>query len=411
MKKSAKTITGNNGRRVKPAMHQERSLPMELSGHIIQYLQDDMATMIRCGLVCRTWLTISRPHVFQKICLDSRNADEFASLIMHSMSTIPPSVQKLELVPSPPPDPRWLRRLVPFLGFLADVSFLQVENVDWSALHSNSRKNFVSTFNTLTELYLGNMTFVELSEVVTLISSFPLLESLALSQVSWTSSQSAGARHRLPPSLKKLKLLSTQIHPILSWILSHDQPHRIKTLGLTSIRDADSKALRQYMAILGPRLEAITMGFQEPITYSYMPIDPEPEVESTSSPSSRTTTNPKCVVLSLLTGLRTVTLSNFINHADLVTSSSSSWAPYIIESLNSLHMERVILEISLSDMGELDAHSTDWERLDYALDRPVYANLQGVHVQVQGSVDRKEISRFIQTKLPICHGQGLLYIG
>lgn len=74
-------------------------------------------------------------------------------------------------------------------------------------------------------------------------------------------------------------------------------------------------------------------------------------------------------------------------------------------------MERVILEVSLSDMGELNVHSTDWERLDHALDRPVYTNLQGVHVQVQGSVDRQDLARFIQTKLPICHGQGLLYIG
>jgi hypothetical protein len=386
-------------------------MPMELSGHIIQYLQDDMTSMIRCGLVCRTWLTISRPHVFREICLDNQNTDEFASLIMHSMSTIPPSVQKLELVPSPPPDPRWLRRLVPFLGYLADVSFLHVENVDWSALHSNSRMNFVSTFNTLTELYLGNITFVELSEVETLISSFPLLESLSLSQVSWTSSQSAGSSHRLPPSLKKLTLLSTKIHPILSWILSHDQPHLIKDLGLKTIEAADTEAIRQYMVTLGPRLEAITLGFQKPVTHSYIPVDTEAEAELTSSPSSYTSTNPKCIVLSLLTGLRTVTLSNFINHADPLTSSSSFWAPFIIESINSLHMERVILEISLSDMGELDAHSTDWERLDHALHRPVYANLQGVHFQVQGSVDRKEISRLIQTKLPICHGQGLLHVG
>ena len=384
---------------------------MELSRHIIQFLQDDMATMIHCGLVCRTWLTISRPHVFQEIYLDSRNTDEFASLIMHSMSTIPPSVQKLELVPSPPPDPRWLRRLVPFLGFLTNVSFLHVEHVDWSALHYNSRMNFFSTFNTLTELYLGNMTFSELSEVEALISSFPLLESLSLSQVSWASSQSAGASHRLPPSLKKLTLLSTQIHPILSWILSHDQPHLVNSLGLTCIENADIEAMQQYMAILGPRLEAITMGFRERITYSYIPINPEAEAQLTSSPSSCTPTSPKCLVLSLLTGLRTVTLSNFIHHADPLTSSSSFWAPFLIESINSLRMERVILEISLSDMGELNTHSTDWERLDHALDRHVYANLQGVYVQVQGSVDRKEIPRFIQTKLPICHGQGLLHIG
>ena len=383
---------------------------MELSRHIIQYLQDDMATMIRCGLVCRTWLTISRPHVFQEICLDSRNTDEFASLIMHSMSTIPPSVRKLELVPSPPPDSRWLRRLVPFLGFLTDVSFLQVEHVDWSALHYNSGMNFVSTFNTLTELYLGNMTFVELSEVETLISSFPLLESLSLSQVSWASPQSAGASHRLPPSLKKLTFLSTQIHPIISWILSHDQPHLVKNLGLTCIENADIQAIRRYMAILGPRLESLTMGFRERITYSYIPINPEDEAGLTSSPSS-CPANPKCVVLALLTGLRTVTLSNFIHHADPVTSSSSFWAPFIIESINSLRMERVILEVSLSNMGELNAHSTDWERLDHALDRPVYTNLQGVHIQVQGSVDRQDLARFIQTKLPICHGQGLLYIG
>lgn len=153
------------------------------------------------------------------------------------------------------------------------------------------------------------------------------------------------------------------------------------------------------------------MGFQGPVSRSHIPVNTEAEAELTSSPLSHTSTTPKCVVLSLLTGLRTVTLSNFINHADPLTSSSSFWTPFIIESINSLHMERVILEISLSDMGELDAHSTDWERLDYALHRPVYANLQGVHVQVQGSVDRKDISRLIQTKLPICHGRGLLYVG
>lgn len=381
-----------------PTDYEGVTFPMELVEEIIQYVTEDHEVLKSCSLACHTWLNVCRPYLFRRVYLDHFNTDEFASLSLPIISTIPIFARNLELVSCQGGDRRWLRRLVPFLTVMTHISYLRLENVDWMGLHDQSKRNLISTFTaTLTHLTLSSISFVTLREVTTLASSFPLLESLALIQISW---QSAPCVHdisivpdildRLHAPLRSLILHSTTIRPVMAWLISHDPPHPVTSLDIDSVRMEDKLMIGSYFKVLGYRLQHLKLGFDKDIS-----SDPVSDKAPAQCPG--------------LSGLLSIRVRSFeiTNFFDGSAGSSSAtgafWALQMLKTLNPSVLETVVFVIkSLSTSGELDGHDIHWNGLDKALNGSAYGALRCVRFEVKGSVNRDGLAALIRARLPLC---------
>ena len=379
---------------------------MELVEEIIQYVTEDHEVLKSCSLACHTWLNVCRPHLFRRVYLDHFNMDEFASLSLPINSTIPIFARNLELVSCQGGDHRWLRRLVPFLTVMTHISYLRLEHVDWMGLHDQSKRNLISTFTaTLTHLTLSSISFATLREVTTLASSFPLLESLALIQISWQSAPCVqdisivpDILDRLHAPLRSLILHSTSIRPIMAWLISHDPPHPLTSLDIDSIRMEDKLMIGSYFKVLGYRLQDLKLGFDRDV---YCDV-------------ARDETFAECPGLSgfLSLRVRSFEITNFIDgSAGSSSAAAAFWALPMLRTLDTSVLETVVFVIkSLSRSGELDGHAVHWKELDIALNESAYEGLQCLRFEVKGSVNRDGFAALIRARLPLCEARRILCV-
>jgi hypothetical protein len=382
------------------------TFPMELVEEIIQYVAEDHEVLKSCSLACHTWLNVCRPHLFRRVYLDHFNTDEFASLSLPINSTIPIFARNLELVSCQGGDRRWLRRLVPFLTVMTHILYLHLENVDWTGLHDQSKRNLIFTFTaTLTHLTLSNISFATLREVTTLASSFPLLESLALIQITWQSAPCVQDISIVPDTLDRLRaplrsliLHSTSIRPIMAWLISHDPPHPVTSLDIDSIRMEDKLMIGSYFKVLGYHLQDLKLGFDRDV-YSDAVSDEAPA---------------QCPGLSGLLSIRvrSFEITNFFDgSAGSSSAAAAFWALQMLRTLDPSMLETVGFVIkSLSMSGELDGHAIHWNGLDTALNGSAYDGLRCVRFEVEGSVNRDGLAALIRARLPLCDARRILCI-
>jgi hypothetical protein len=72
-------------------------LPNELVDAIIDLLHDDRAALTACALVCRSWVTASRRHLFSQFIIDNENGSKASDLLSSATCTIALAVRHLTL--------------------------------------------------------------------------------------------------------------------------------------------------------------------------------------------------------------------------------------------------------------------------------------------------------------------------
>ncbi|KAF8896103.1 hypothetical protein BD779DRAFT_1494004, partial [Infundibulicybe gibba] len=60
-------------------IHLTDRIPTEIIERIIQHLIHNLAALLKCGLVCKTWLALSRCYIFRDVNLSRK--DKMASFI------------------------------------------------------------------------------------------------------------------------------------------------------------------------------------------------------------------------------------------------------------------------------------------------------------------------------------------
>ncbi|RXW20821.1 hypothetical protein EST38_g5043 [Candolleomyces aberdarensis] len=435
----------------------EPPIPQEISDITISFLKADRASLKNCGLVCRSWLLSSRCYLFQTIELDHSNIDTFSSLVVSTYSTIPPFVRRLKLAPGDRQGHRWFRRILPFLQFFKSVTWIALENLDWTWIKCPARSEFFSCFqSSLTELELKNLDFPMFRDVVDVVCESSSLVTISLTNISWTSgspplplsspaSTDQSGSPRLPelkcPSLKKLIVRDCQIRPIFSWLLSHTSIPVIPSLEVGPISERDTMSFGRYLHSVNKGLLHLRMSFKTGgIDHAcYADTRPIPNHSASEEPPIHDLTSQVvdqhqidleaaqklygpmedelinlqggtiCDNLASLTGLRTLYLEAFIAHTDVERSSATVWAPRVVLSIKSLHLHTLTLDISLSRAGEVDAHPINWHLFDRILTEGRKERLKRVEVKYGGSIKHDAIKQLISSRWPVCQSTGKLH--
>lgn len=134
-------------------------LPPELSDLIISYLHhdDDMPTLCRCSLVCRSWFPPSRLQLFRQFFIVPWKLDTTLTMLCDKASTIPPYVRHLYIED-------WgnqaidLNDVLPKLSVLNGLMGLALSRLTWTGVTLHVRNGLPALLRNLKTLDLSFIT-------------------------------------------------------------------------------------------------------------------------------------------------------------------------------------------------------------------------------------------------------------
>lgn len=242
------------------------SLPPEVVDTILDHLHDDHRTLRQCSLVSSQWLPTSRFHAFSSVTLTTANLPDFLELLNSPLLTLGPYVEDIRVfsLDSARYNASWLSTALPRLGSTLENSrSLALEGLDWFTINAETQSSFLKSFDgRLTCIKLIQMKFLNFSEVVACIASFPFLESLVLKEVGWDLDDEYYTPDKCPPKhLRNLELLFCYKRDIMNWFLQDPCVARVKRVDFYHIYDMDTAAAGKYLHALGDSLEELRVGF------------------------------------------------------------------------------------------------------------------------------------------------------
>jgi hypothetical protein len=221
-------------------------LPVELYRLIIDILYDDTDTLKACSLTCKTFLHLSRYHLFYDIYLYRGNdTKSFLDTIGSIHPTSPGTYVRhlsLEVQDGWPNIPLLTTRLPNVTSLDLNFNFNEDET---------GRLMMLSGFQKITFLNLDFCWFKTSAEMNEFIVSFPLLEHLCCPRLEWL--KYAEPTIPLPHSINKITLAayhSTFFDQLLSL-----ERRPIRAIELSKITGNFMNELNKLLKTLGSQLE------------------------------------------------------------------------------------------------------------------------------------------------------------
>ncbi|KAJ7865714.1 hypothetical protein B0H14DRAFT_2733768 [Mycena olivaceomarginata] len=187
------------------------NLPLEISFCAIDCLvaDRDTTTLLVCSLVCQTWLSITRPHLFKDVVL--------ATLAQIRTVNFPGHPRLLHIYPPAGDDLQYANAVGKLLTVIPQFTSLRVGPIHWPDICLRKPS--------LSQLTLEFVVMMDLSMLVQVLSSLEALEGLRLN-VHFTRAL-PGAISSSLPSLQRLKTLD-----FFTWLISLSPKPPITSLSL-----------------------------------------------------------------------------------------------------------------------------------------------------------------------------------
>src|ERR1700722_12374878 len=230
----------------------------EIQDRILDFLHDSKPTLMACALVCRAWVPTSRYHLFHDIQLHVDGSDTTAKLFKNPNCTILSCVH-LEILGNFTAPMMDITELLQCLPTRLTPTSLRLGY--WPSTLDRRTLETLSLFSSIQRLSLDNMTFRDLHCLDDMLSSFPYVCDLYLSQCC--------VRENAPyirddvlftPKLRSLLFCQRGVDPLLRYFLRG----RIVPTDLFCIRTFkgdDVQVVGEYFLMFGNMLKEIKIGF------------------------------------------------------------------------------------------------------------------------------------------------------
>ncbi|KAJ7852479.1 hypothetical protein B0H14DRAFT_3137121 [Mycena olivaceomarginata] len=216
------------------------NLPLEISFCAIDCLvaDRDTTTLLVCSLVCQTWLSITRPHLFKdvvvapsktlsfsQIMISAARASQLATLAQIRTVNFPGLPRLLHIYPPTGDDLQYANDVGKLLAVIPQFTSLRVGPIHWPDICLRKPS--------LSQLTLEFVVMMDLSMLVQVLSSLEALEGLRLN-VHFTRAL-PGAISSSLPSLQRLKTLDCDHindQQFFTWLISLSPKPPITSLSL-----------------------------------------------------------------------------------------------------------------------------------------------------------------------------------
>ncbi|KAF7377663.1 F-box domain-containing protein [Mycena sanguinolenta] len=239
------------------------SLPQELIDMIIDFVAGDIwaqwFTLQTCALVCRSWVSRSRSHFFERCPrLESDNARGFRDLLQSPYCTFLSHVRTIRLNSWEPQDRNFDEILVAAdLRRLENLCALELHvyvSEDAEALDS-FRADFLTAFPAVTRLQLSAYIRNNQSLPLTgLISCFPALRELHVCDMPGAGPYWSLSSAPPPRGLRSLKLAGQSSGPILAWLQATSHLPAVDSVSLYKLRNSHIPIVRAALQQIGRAL-------------------------------------------------------------------------------------------------------------------------------------------------------------
>ncbi|KAJ7020617.1 hypothetical protein C8F04DRAFT_1403543 [Mycena alexandri] len=342
-------------------------------------------TVGQCGLVCKSWLPLSRAQVFNTVALNERNAKSFFDVVETSSSRIRRLVRivRLEIADG---DSFFSAENLQHLGSFPKARTLYVEtNGEW--IPTLAAAYFSKNFPRLLRLSLVVSTTISMYDILCVVTPLQTLKYLSLDADEFNFMSSAlPETYRIPPGLHYLGLDMEMAENFLEILFEmadgadDEDPHRFKmplfsSLGIRNGWPQGRSFLGRYLHTFGKQIQYLWFDCTRENMYD------EPEA------------------LSFCTGLQLIKLRlKRVNVADTLLE--------IVPHLQSPALTTI--RVTGVGLRALSKRQDKWRTLDQAFSEERFAGLRRLDFDFDGSdVESAAGVERLQEILPLCAARGL----
>lgn len=362
-------------------------IPIELISEIIRHLKHHDMTLRSCSLVCRTWLPLSRYHLFYRIHLHHSNVSSFVALLKSKSGSLIGSYVQQVTIFRELSHPTWMKEILPVLSlYLHPTSlYLNIQNAihrdylffesEGYPLYKEDLSVFRDAFQEVTRLSLC-LECDTFSEGVQVVCAFPLLENLEM-HGDWFLGRKSYVPIDTPSLPSRVRNISCFQggSTFFLWLLRQPQPTSVTSL---SLRDTSvTEAVKLYVQTLGKTLRHLSF---------------ESNFQQSTGP-------PDHIDISQNVGLHSIALYSQI---DVISS-----AFHLLSQVRSPDIEKIEIGLSdyefpssLMDLGQPEL----WSSLDTVLSTPQFSKLRELTVTMPCSFHK------IESLLPMSKSRGILCV-
>ncbi|KAL0570131.1 hypothetical protein V5O48_011836 [Marasmius crinis-equi] len=378
-------------------------LPREIMNAIVDACSDDPSTLISISLVGSAWLPSTRIRLFETLRLNLFSIDNFLDVACNPHSTFNNSVKGIEIDGSA----TTTMNCEPFLTDLSSIRqlatalpslvSLRLHNFHLEHASEPAVRPFIdaikSSFSEIRELELDGIVFISVSQPMTMLCSFRMLEKITMRDLVWqdpTQIREDGEHsYELPSSLVYLSLHSCCKRDIITCLLSQNPPPVIHHLDVGLISPEDCPSFGEYIGGLGAHLFSLSLEFRS--------FDAGGDAEDFH----------KACNLSTNTGLRSI-LFESMTCLEYRLTSPVLWIAKILSQISSSWFEEVTFCMHVFDVDEMNGRSLDddWHALDAVLNEmhrllPAFESATFL-AQVWGETSSAaSLAAFLETVLPL----------
>ncbi|KAJ6591881.1 hypothetical protein B0H10DRAFT_2090775 [Mycena sp. CBHHK59/15] len=219
-------------------------LPLEISFSVLACLTKDRdhGTLMVCSLVCHTWFSITRPHLFQNVIIPQDKTCSFLE-IMSSARNAPMVMtlshiravdfhglhRLLHVYPPTGEDLQYTDNVGAILQIITQCNSLRLGQIHWPNIKLRE-----TTIAQLVQMNLDCVVMMDLTMLVEVIANMGAMETLRLN-VHFTQMSARPLLNPISCSLQRLKSLDCDHindHRLFAWLVSHSPMPPITSLRL-----------------------------------------------------------------------------------------------------------------------------------------------------------------------------------
>ncbi|KAJ7755334.1 hypothetical protein DFH07DRAFT_491329 [Mycena maculata] len=378
-----------------------KAFPPELVDITLDFLFDDVLTLIKCSQVCRTWVPTSRYHLWAMRIAHFGAGDTKTSrlvrLLSNPLSTLAPAVRRVCVgsIAQQRDLMSLMKKISPCLQVLQASKSLYLRTITWKDIDEFSRVAFLSKFSSLTELVLSNIQFGVFDDMASVLASFPALQRLYFVRVQWQGG--------LPYDPAKLNLTFPELRTleidygcqsVVEWLrLSPPTFPRLSTFHL-KLSDIPSAGI--FSPDFAPSLVHVEIGFYR----LYLDSLRHFHIDLSRNPA-----------------LRNIHISHLqlnelgLSGADPLTNRVYvGWVPEVLASVASPAVQRLRLSIWVTTVSDIDL--LDWASLKEIFQRSPFLALGKLVLDMYGKMyvkaERDRVEKRIHTALDGARATDLL---
>ncbi|KAJ6571688.1 hypothetical protein B0H19DRAFT_664790 [Mycena capillaripes] len=364
-----------------------KAFPLELVDMTIDFLFDDVLSLLKCSQVCKAWIPTSRYHLsamrifhFGGATVDS-NTVRLVGLLSHPLSTLAPAIRRVSVgaITKQSDILSLLHKIVPCSPVLKASRSLYLRAITWKNIDDASRISFVSLFTNVSELVLSNIKFGAYDDMASILASFPNLQRLYFARIQWPGGLPQNSNLTFP-ELRTLEV-DYGCQDVLDWLRLSDTT--FPRLSILHLKFSEIVTTESYPTAFAPALEHIELAFYRLHLKNLRDF----EIDFSGNHE-----------------LRSIHISHLaLNELGLSGANPIyiGWVPKVLTTVSSPFLENLRLSIWISAVSNIDL--LDWGSLKEIFLGSQFLSLRKLLVEMYGKMhhkpDREMVERRIYNEL------------